>query len=320
MSQLQDRITSAACSAFWARLSSDVNTPSTNDWRRAEQQGRDAAIQLIRTNTAADFFVEDIGELEDDLSKRLWLDIPKLVTDPEIAQPISQSTISEVRIGVIALLGSILGGLFFGAAARIFLDMRDAGILFGGPLVAYFLVWQSVHLAQNQGRRPEETESLYAKVWRFILLSKSRKTFSRLDGEHIVQNYWEIWSLELITKIKLWINEKRGSSLQSQYRFPDEILLTLNGLSTASDGGLRTAVSQTLMVFRNYGVDIPENCEELDKGPLSLRTWDVSMKQEYDVFDDVSQGDRVIVLREPIKVHGKVQLKGLVRKHYETIL
>ena len=318
MTQLQDNIASTACTAFWAALPSDVDFPSADAWKSAEKQGRDAAIQFLREQTASDSFVADIGQLEDDFAKRLWLDISQLAREVNIAQPVSQSRISEWRLAVAALIGSMIGSLFFGTAAHTLLDMRDAGILFGGPLVAYFFVWKSAYLAQNQARSQGLLGSLYARAWRSILLSQSTKTYSRVEGEFMLKNYWEIWSAELIAKIKLWIIETRGSSLAAQNSFPDEVLLVLNTLNTASDDALRTAVSQTLTVFRNYGVDIPDRREEIDSGMPPLMVWHVSMGDEYDVFDDISPGDKVTVLRDPIKVHGKLKVKGMVRKHYEA--
>ncbi len=95
-----------------------------------------------------------------------------LVQPVAIPKPTRIFELRAINIAIAALLGAVVGLMVLTPLARLFLDMRDLGIVLGGPLGAFFMVLVIWRISKSKTLRRILIAALgiasIAEIWRAV--------------------------------------------------------------------------------------------------------------------------------------------------------
>jgi len=251
------------------------------------------------------------GDVDDHWIGTTALSFEYLVGPLQIPAPALRTGPRAVGMALAAMMGAVLGMLAATPLTRWTLDMRDLGIVVGGPLGAFLLV-----LIAWRGSRMRLVRATLR------LLTGRARSGPRIDWqaqERVARSAIEQWLDAAVALLTVLCVD--ASILTRAQADREKVLRTLSrkiyDLHQANQEVLAVTADELIQAARNLGF------EGLDGSPVFLAgsgeqreqiCWKSSLTGHYEVFGHIADGDQVWVERKPVVLNGKVMERGLVRK------
>lgn len=323
MLELQERISKAqADTAQWRRDWVDTATgeyfetlsltgaPSADDFDAA--QSRAAAVvkqallsgpSLAAINGGTELDAEDLAHLA--------LSFEAIARSPKIPRLVLRAETRTVALAVAGLLGA-LGGMLAGASLmRLAFDMRDLGLVLGGPLGALLAVF----IAQRLSRVRLLTRIV---PWAFVRAKPLRGSVRR-DYEKAVRvavEQWLEWAVSMLAILCLHHVGPKATQTDRDKAFR-RLAKVIYALHQAPPESLPTVADELIQEARNSGfegLNGPPAFSSGARGAAQTVIWKKALLSRYETFGHVVEGDRVTVERPAVIFENKVVQRGLVRK------
>jgi hypothetical protein len=279
---------------------------------------RDRAMGVLKAGL---FRVETLavvaGErpLDDRAVAGLTLTFDAIATPLKIPHPPVAREPKVYTLALAALTGAAAGMLALASLFRWAYDMRDLGLVVGGPVGALLAVLIVHRLSRVR------------LLLRFLPgLSSDTRSLSghaRKDHEAVVLacvEQWMDWAVPTLAALCLHgsLSSEPQTKREAAFRRIGKLIYTLHKAGRES---LPVVADELIQEARNYGfegLDGPAAFSE-DRGrEQDAMIWKGALANKYETFGHIVEGDRVTVERPPVVFEGKVIDRGLVRKVRET--
>ena len=209
-----------------------------------------------------------------------------------------------------AFLG-ILGMMILKPLARLGLDMRDLGLVVGGPLGAFLFVLVYGRLAQMPFVR--------SMVARLMGSPRRALSYDFKSHERVVRNVIDQWLHGAIAMLVVVCSDR--ALLSQGDNATEKVLGRLSGkiyaLHHTPEKGLSVVADELILEARNCGFEGLDGTPSFMGDRSETReeiSWRDALASQYRTFGHVEEGDTVWVERKPVVLEGKVIDLGLVRK------
>jgi hypothetical protein len=248
---------------------------------------------------------------DDRLMATIALMFDEVVSPLQIPEPARDTKPGAYRVAISAMAGAVAGMAILAPLFRLALDMRDVGLLIGGPLGALGAVLVTFRLSRSR--------FISRLLRRMFRVTEPLPVYDHKNYEQLVRITIEQWlsqSVALLATIcssKSWKTEPVTDKVSAFQRIAKLIYL----LHGTSDESLPVVADELIREARNCGF------EGLEAQPAFLSSagdkqtvlaWTKDLLNRYEVFGDITEGDRVRVERQPVVFGGSVIERGLVRK------
>jgi hypothetical protein len=247
-----------------------------------------------------DRFVATIALMFDEVASPLQIPEPARDAKPE-----------AYRLAMSAMAGAVAGIAILTPLFRLAFDMRDVGLLIGGPLGAMCSVLLFLRLSRSRF-----ISRLLARAFRVTerLPEYDRKNYEQLVRVSIEQ--WLSQSVALLATICSLQSSKTEPQVDRVSAF-QRIAKLIYSLHSASGESLPVVADELIREARNCGFEGLEGSPAFLSsagGKQTVLAWTRDLLNRYEVFGDITEGDRVRVERQPVIFGGGVIERGLVRK------
>ncbi|MCP4609660.1 MAG: hypothetical protein GY845_13195 [Planctomycetes bacterium] len=252
------------------------------------------------------------GSVTDDRSiAAIGLTFDSIASPLQIPKPSAHTEPKEFSVALSALAGAVVGMVVLTPLFRLGFDMRDVGLVLGGPLGAFCMVLIV--------RRLSRSRFFLKLLWRIFGIAERLPGYERRSHEEVVRMSIEQW-LNLIIPLLVVLCFYRSWSTDTSA--DEEIAFRRLGKLIYA---LHSASSESLPVMADELIQEARNCgfEGLDgspaflssvAGPQSVIFWTNDLQNKYEPFGHIAEGDQVKIERQPVIFDGKVMERGLVRK------
>lgn len=308
-----------------------------------------AAARRART-TLIDFLV---AEAEcDDPSRRAAMELRLHAESPvlRVPAPARQSKLPPGRLALAAGAGALAGTLLITPLTHYLLDMRDMGLLLGGPLGAGATVWLLMVASKNRwvarvlvgalglasaaelwsllggmaslsglwrllGRRRGGLRrvAVFVVLAGLVLLTRPRVGYDRVQHREGVASACEQWldAAEAMLAGGAPTGAADGAADRAMARIGEKIV----DLHAAGADDLPAAARELIIEARNAGLSLPGEPAFGDQPPAERTfSWSHEQGERYETFGQIEPGQTVRVHREPVILDGQVRRRGLVRR------
>lgn len=266
---------------------------------------------------------------------------------PPLQIPLS-SKLGELRassVALAALVGALVGMLILTPLLRLAVGLQDTvGMFLGAPLGAFGMVW----LVRQVSRVPRFRKALQASLGVAVVVDTGAAVFRGKGFLGVVKRIFgylaTIFLLRHIAPqpkydrethkravelaVEQWLNgsvmllaclSASPVSTPTIKANPEEIIRGLARhvyeLRSCLPDQLQVAVSELIQEARKLGFEGLELDASNSGSPL---VWAPEMRDKYNTFGLIEEGDSVIIERDPVILSGKVLERGLVRKFRRT--
>ncbi len=251
------------------------------------------------------------AKLDDDSVATVALGFDGVARPLRIPAPTVVAETKTITLALAAAAGAFGGMLGLAPLLRLTLNMRDVGLLLGGPLGALVAVLLLHRLARLR---------LLTRVlpWLFVR-PKALRGAIRSEHEKAVRvsiEQWVDWAVSMLAVLCLYRSGRPGLPPDR-----DKALRKLSKLVYA----LHHTPAESLPVVAHELIQEAKNSgfEGLDGQPAFLEAgreetetiiWRHDLQIQYETFGQITEGDRVAVERPAVILGGEVVQRGLVRK------
>lgn len=249
--------------------------------------------------------------LDDDGVAAVALGFDGIARPLRIPGPVMAAEAETITLALAGAAGAVGGMLALAPLLRLAFDMRDLGLVLGGPLGALAAVLLVHRLARLR---------LLTRIlpWLFIR-PKALRGAVRSEHERAVRvsiEQWVDWAVSMLAVLCF----HRSGRPQSQtdrdkaLRKIGKLVYTLHRTPAES---LPVVAHELIQEAKNNGF------EGLEGPPAFLETgreeketivWKRDLQSKYETFGHITEGDQVIVERPAVVLGGEVVQRGLVRK------
>ena len=252
------------------------------------------------------------GMVSDDRSVATIALIFDSVASPlQIPEPVRDAKPKAYRVALSAMAGAVAGITILTPLFQLAFDMRDVGLVIGGPLGAMCAVLVVLRLSRSRF-----ISRLLPRVFR---VTKRLPAYDRKNHEQVVRVSIEQWLSQSVALLatfcssRSWKTEPEADR-ESTLRRIAERIYSLHGASSES---LPVVADELIQEARNCGFEgldgSPSFLSSAD-GEQTALTWTKDLLSKYETFGDIAEGDQVRVERLPVVFDGSVIERGLVRK------
>jgi len=228
-----------------------------------------------------------------------------------IPEPARHNEPKAYRVAISAMAGAVAGIAILTPVFRLAFDMRDVGLVMGGPLGALCAVLVVLRLSRSRF-----LARLLPRVFR---VAERLPAYDRKNHEQVVRVSIEQWlnqSVALLATLcssRSWKTEPTADR-ESAFRRIAELIYSLHGASSKS---LSVVADELIQEARNCGfegLEGPPAFLSSAGGEQAVLAWTRDLLSRYEAFGDIAEGDKVRVERRPVVFGGSVIERGLVRK------
>jgi len=251
------------------------------------------------------------AKLDDDSVATAALGFDGIARPLRIPGPTVVAETKTITLALAAAAGAFGGMLGLAPLLRLTLNMRDVGLLLGGPLGALVAVLLVHRLARLR---------LLTRIlpWLFVR-PKGLRGAIRSEHEKAVRvsiEQWVDWAVSMLAVLCLYRSDRPGVQPDR-----DKALRKLSKLVYA----LHRTPAESLPVVAHELIQEAKNSgfEGLEGQPAFLEAgreetetiiWRQDLQTKYETFGQITEGDRVTVERPAVILGGEVVQRGLVRK------
>jgi len=255
--------------------------------------------------------ISDGSVIDDRSIAAMALTFDSIASPLQIPKPSTHAEPKVYSVALSALAGAVVGMVVLTPLFRLGFDMRDVGLVLGGPLGAFCMVLIV--------RRVSRSRFFLKLLWRVFGIAENLPGYERRSHEEVVRMSIEQW-LNLIIPLLVVLCFYRSWSTDTLA--DEEIAFRRLGKVIYA---LHSASSESLPVIADELIQEARNCgfEGLDGspaflssvvGPQSVIFWTDDLQSKYETFGHIAEGDQVKIERQPVIFDGKVMERGLVRK------
>ena len=323
MLDLKERILDAY--AATAKLRSDLVKDGTKEYFQAVGSGScpaSADLDIAQTRLRS-FLKKELlspvwlsatsgGVVSDDRSVATVALVFDAVASPlQIPEPARDAKPKAYRVAMSAMAGAVAGIAILTPLFRLAFDMRDVGLVIGGPLGAMCAVLVVLRLSRSRF-----ISRLPPRVFR---ATERLPAYDRKNHEQVVRVSIEQWLsqsvalLAMFCSSRLWKTEPVANR-ELAFRRIARLIYFLHG---ASGESLSVVVDELIQEARNCGfegLEAPPVFLSSAGGEQAVLAWTKDLLSRYEAFGDIAEGDQVRVERPPVVFGGSVIERGLVRK------
>jgi hypothetical protein len=298
-----------ATSEYFAQLDS-IPGRRAADFAAARARAGAAIKQSLLSNTA---IASVAGEpsLDDKVVAQIVLTFDAISHTLTIPEPVAIQETKTIALALAAAAGAVGGMLGLAALLRITLDMRDLGMLLGGPIGA----WLAVGITQRLGRL-----RLLRRIvpWIFTrpkaLLGAAHSEYEKTVRVCVEQHVDGVVTvLAMLCACRSRPSEAGGDMAKAMKR----IGRLISSLHQAAPESLAVVAEELIQEAKNSGfegLEGPPRFAHPSAEPNETLIWKADLQNRYEAFGHIVEGDQVIVERPPVIFGGQVVQRGLVRK------
>jgi hypothetical protein len=250
-------------------------------------------------------------KLDEDGVATVALSFDGIARPVQIPAPVMAAETKTITLAVIAAAGAFGGMLGLAPLMRLAFEMRDLGLVLGGPLGAMLAVLVGHRLARLR---------LFTRVlpWLFVR-PKVLRGAVRSEHEKAVRiaiEQWVDWAVVVLAVLCFY----RSGRPQSQTD-KDKVLRRIGKLVYT----LHRTPAESLPVVAHELIQEAKNSgfEDLEGPPAFIATgreeketilWRQDLQNKYETFGHITEGDQVMVERPAVVLGGEIVQRGLVRK------
>jgi hypothetical protein len=306
---LRSRLVDDAVREYFGTL--DVlGSPGRSDFEAAEAR---AYAVLKRDLLAPDAITLIAGgtKLDDDSASLLALGFEGLSRPLRIPGPTTGAETKAITPAIAAAIGAVAGMLLLAPLLRLTLDMRDLGLVLGGPLGALLAVLVVHRLARLRF-------VARALPWLFVR-PKALRGPARRDHEKAVRacvKQWVDWAVPMLAILCQWQTGRQEATTDTDKALR-RIAKLVYALHRTPAESLPVVAHELIQEAKNSGFEGLEGSPAfLEAGAEEQKTliWRQDLQSQYETFGQVDEGDRVTVERPAVVLGGTIVQRGLVRK------
>jgi len=287
-----------------------IRKPGAGDFEAA---GARAHAVLKQELLSAEFIALTNGgtKLDDDALAAVALGFDGVARPLRIPAPVMAAETKTVTLAFAAAAGAVGGMLGLALLLRLALDMRDLGLVLGGPLGALVAVLVVHRLARLR---------LFTRIlpWLFVR-PKALHGAIRSGHEKAVRvsiEQWVDWAVPMLA-VLCFYQSGRPQSQTDRDKALRRISKLIYTLHRAPAESLPVVAHELIQEAKNSGfegLEGPPAFLERGREEKETMTWRQDLQTKYETFGHITEGDQVMVERPAVVLGGEVVQRGLVRK------
>jgi hypothetical protein len=307
--RLRRELLNKATSAYFETLGGS-RSPASGDFEDAQTRAR-SVLKRELLNSRWLSLISDEPVVDEGSIASMALTFDSIASPLRIPKPPQAREPKAYGVALGALAGAVIGMVILTPLFRLALDMRDVGLVLGGPLGAFCMVMIVCRVTRSR---------FFVRLMRRVFgVGEGLPGYERRSHEEAVRMSIEQW-LNLVIPLLVVLCSYRTWSAKTPAD-EEAAFRRIGGLIYA----LHRASSESLPVTADELIQEARNCgfEGLDGSPAFLSpvtytekviVWASDLQGKYETFGHVGEGDQVKVERQPVIFDGKVMERGLVRK------
>jgi hypothetical protein len=287
-----------------------VAGPTAGDFQAAEARANLVLKQDLLSDSVI-ALIDGGAQLDENTVARIALSFDAIARPLRIPGPVALRETKTVTLALAAAVGVVAGMLALAPVMRLALDMRDLGLLLGGPLGA----WLAVLIAQRLARIRLLTRIL---PWVF---TRPKALRGAVRGEHETAvrtciEQWVDWAVPMLALLCVYRSgvPPSGGDRDEAVRRIGKLLYAVHQASAESLPVLAHELIQEAKNSGFEGLEGPPAFLDNVHTEREIVTWKPDLQNQYEAFGHIVEGDRVTVERPAVVFGGRVVQRGLVRK------
>lgn len=287
-----------------------AGSPAADDFDAAQVRANTVLKQGLLSASSATV-INDGTELDAESLAALALGFETLVRPLRIPRPVVTSETRTITLAFAGLLGALGGMLALALLMRLAFDMRDLGLVLGGPLGALLAVLVAHRLSRI---------SLLTRIlpWAFTrpkpLRGNVRRQYEKAVRASVEQ--WVEWAVSMLAVLCFHRLPSKDSQTDRDKAFR-RLAKVIYALHQAGPGSLAVVADELIQEARNSGFEGLEGRPAFVTGGGDERdtlVWKKDLQGKYEAFGHVVEGEQVIIERPAVIFDGRIVQRGLVRK------
>ncbi|MBN1505442.1 MAG: hypothetical protein JW955_01280 [Sedimentisphaerales bacterium] len=286
-----------------------VRSPGAGDFEAAGAR----AHAVLREELLSAEAIALVGgsALDDDSVAAIALGFEGIARPLRIGGPVVTAETKTVTLSLAAAVGAVGGMLGLALLLRLALQMRDLGLVLGGPLGALVAVLVVHRLARLRW----VTRIL---PWLFIR-PKTLRGAVRSEHEKAVRasvEQWVDWAVAMLA-VLCFCQSGRSKAQTDRDKVLRRIGKLVYALHRTPGDSLPVVAHELVQEAKNSGFEGLEGQPAfLDAGREEPETmvWRDELQNRYETFGHITDGDQVMVERPAVVLAGEIVQRGLVRK------
>jgi hypothetical protein len=255
--------------------------------------------------------ISDGSVIDDRSIAAMALTFDSIAGPLQIPKPFANTEPKAFSVALSALAGAVVGMVVLTPLFRLGFDMRDVGLVLGGPLGAFCMVLIV--------RRVSRSRFFLKLLWRVFGIEERMPGYERRSHEEVVRMSIDQW-LNLIIPLLVVLCFYRSWSPEAST--DEEVAFRRLGkliyaMHSASSESLPVMADELIQEARNCGFEGLEGSPAFLSSVVDLQSvifWTNDLQNKYETFGHIAEGDQVKVERQPVIFDGKIKERGLVRK------
>lgn len=249
--------------------------------------------------------------LDDDSVAAVALGFDGISQPVRIPGPVVTAETRTVPMALAGAAGAVAGMLVFAPLLRLAFDMRDLGLVLGGPLGALLAVLVAHRLARVR---------FLTRVLPWLFLRpKPLRGAARKEHEKAVRaavEQWVDWAVPMLTVLCV---DRTGrpqpeTNKDKALRRVGKLIYALHRTPAES---LPVVAHELIQEAKNAGfqnLEGPPAFVDAGREEQEMIVWKPDLQSKYETFGHIAEGDQVVIERPAVVLGGEVVQRGLVRK------
>jgi hypothetical protein len=287
-----------------------VGAPTPGDFEAAQARAHAVLKQELLSPDAV-ALINGGTRLSDDSLALLALTFDTIARPLRIPAPAMTARAKGITLALAGAAGAAIGMAVLAPLLRMAYDMRDLGLVIGGPLGAFVVVLVVQRLARLRWA---------ARIlpWLFTR-PKALRGSARAEHDRVVRaviEQWVDWAVPMLTTLCLHRSQTQEAATDKEKALR-RIGKLVYALHQASAQSLPVVADELIQEAKNSGFAGLEGQPAFlaaERTEPEITVWKKDFQNRYEAFGDIAEGDRVRIERPAVIFDGQVVQRGLVRK------
>jgi hypothetical protein len=307
--KLRRKVVDKAAREYFIALD-PIRSPGAGDFEAAGARAY-AAIKQDLLSAESIALIDGGTTLDDDSVAAVALGFDGIARPARIPGPVITAETKTITLALAAAAGAVGGMLGLAPLLRLAFDMRELGLVLGGPLGALVAVLVVHRMARLR---------LLTRIlpWLFIR-PRTLRGAVRSEHEKAVRasiEQWVDWAVAMLA-VLCFYQSGRSKSQTDRDKVLRRIGKLVYALHRAPVESLPVVAHELIQEAKNNGFEGLEGQPAfLDAGreEREMIIWKNELQNRYETFGHITEGDQVMVERPAVVLGGEIVQRGLVRK------